>query len=75
MKCSNTLTDAHLLAIVRPVFDKRGFAHVDGIVNALGVGLEHVQYEAAGGPEMLADMLEAGHLVAHLEQVHSASPT
>src|SRR5256884_4252585 len=69
MKRGNTFADAHLLALVRPVLDQRGFAHVDGIVDALGVGLEHVQDEAAGRPEMLADLLEAGHLVAHLEQV------
>src|SRR2546429_1882303 len=68
MKRGNTFADAHLLALVRPVLDQRGFAHVDGIVDALGVGLEHVQDEAAGRPEMLAELLEAGHLVAHLEQ-------
>src|SRR2546427_3477923 len=69
MKRGHSLADLYLPAVGGIVLSHQHLSHVHGIVHAFGIRLEHIQDQPCPRREMLADALQAVHLLMHLQQV------
>src|SRR2546430_10348487 len=69
MERRHSLADAYAPSVRGFIFGQRHFPHVHGIVHALSIRLEHVQDQPPAGRKMLANALQAIHLLPHVQQV------